>query len=148
MSSIAEGRRAIGPSSLHRHKLKANIMANGTYYTNEHEWIRVEGDVATIGITDHAQESLGEIVFFEAKDVGSRVSAGATAAVVESVKAASDIYAPVDGEILSVNPALADTPELINGAAESEGWLFTLRLSAPAQLDALMDRGAYLASIG
>lgn len=122
-------------------------MANRTYYTAEHEWISVDGDVATVGITDHAQEALGEIVFAEVKPVGKKFAAGEIAAVVESVKAASDIYAPVDGEILSANAALTEAPDLINKAAEGDGWLFTLRLSAPAQLDALMDRDAYLASV-
>ena len=122
-------------------------MANETYYTMEHEWIRVEGNVATVGITDHAQEALGEIVFVEVKDPGTRLAAGESAAVVESAKAVSEIYVPLDGEILSINGALADAPELINEAPEGDGWLFTLRLSAPSQLDPLMDRATYLASL-
>ena len=148
MSSSAEGDTVLTGLCLHHHQtLKANTMPHGTYYTTEHEWIRVDGDVATVGITDHAQEALGEIVFVELKDVGTRLVAGDAAAVVESVKAASDIYAPVDGEILSTNAALTEAPDLINRAAEGEGWLFTLRLSAPSQLDALMDRAAYLAFV-
>ena len=115
------------------------------YYTEEHEWIRVEGDEATVGITDFAQGQLGDIVFVELPDAGRRVTKGGEAAVVESVKAASDVYAPVDGEIVEPNPALADDPSLVNSDPEGEGWFFRLRLSNSSQLDGLMDADAYKA---
>ena len=115
------------------------------YYTEEHEWIRVEGDEATVGITDFAQGQLGDIVFVELPEAGRQVTKGGEAAVVESVKAASDVYAPVDGEIVEPNPALADDPSLVNSDAEGEGWFFRLRLADPSQLDGLMDADAYKA---
>ena len=115
------------------------------YYTEEHEWIRVEGDEAIVGITDFAQGQLGDIVFVELPEAGRRVTKGGEAAVVESVKAASDVYAPVDGEVIEPNPALADDPALVNTDAEGEGWFFRLRLSDPSQLDGLMDADAYKA---
>jgi glycine cleavage system H protein len=113
------------------------------YYTQEHEWISVEGDVATVGITDFAQGQLGDIVFVELPEAGRQVSKGGEAAVVESVKAASDVYAPVDGEIVEPNPALGDDPSLVNSDPEGEGWFFRLRLADTSQLDGLMDSGAY-----
>jgi glycine cleavage system H protein len=115
------------------------------YYTEEHEWIRVEGDEATVGITDFAQGQLGDIVFVELPEAGRQVTKGGEAAVVESVKAASDVYAPVDGEIVEPNPALGDDPSLVNSDPEGEGWFFRLRLADPSQLDGLMDAGAYKA---
>jgi glycine cleavage system H protein len=115
------------------------------YYTEEHEWIRVEGDEATVGITDFAQGQLGDIVFVELPEAGRRVTKGGEAAVVESVKAASDVYAPVDGEIVEPNPALGDDPSLVNSDPEGEGWFFRLRLSDESQLDGLMDSDAYKA---
>ncbi|HEX8308494.1 MAG TPA: glycine cleavage system protein GcvH [Allosphingosinicella sp.] len=115
------------------------------YYTEEHEWIRVEGDEATVGITDFAQGQLGDIVFVELPDAGRQVTKGGEAAVVESVKAASDVYAPVDGEIVEPNPALADDPSLVNSDPEGEGWFFRLRLADSSQLDGLMDSDAYKA---
>jgi glycine cleavage system H protein len=115
------------------------------YYTEEHEWIRVEGDRATVGITDFAQGQLGDIVFVELPEAGRRVTKGGEAAVVESVKAASDVYAPVDGEITEANPALGDDPSLVNSDPEGEGWFFRLRLADPSQLDGLMDADAYKA---
>jgi glycine cleavage system H protein len=115
------------------------------YYTQEHEWISVEGDVATVGITDFAQGQLGDIVFVELPEAGRQVTKGGEAAVVESVKAASDVYAPVDGEIVEPNPALGDDPSLVNTDPEGEGWFFRLRLADPSQLDGLMDAGAYKA---
>lgn len=118
-----------------------------TYYTKEHEWLRVDGDVATVGITAHAAEELGEIVFFEVTAQGA-IKQGDSAAVVESVKAASDIYAPVDGEVVESNPALADDPSLINSAPEADGWMFTMRLADASQLDDLLDAEAYKALIG
>ena len=115
------------------------------YYTEEHEWIRVEGSEATVAITDFAQGQLGDIVFVELPEAGRQVVKGGEAAVVESVKAASDVYAPVDGEIVEPNPKLADDPALVNSDPEGEGWFFRLRLSDPSQLDGLMDRDAYKA---
>ena len=113
------------------------------YFTKEHEWIRVEGDTATVGISDHAQEQLGDIVFAEVPEAGRRVTKGQEAAVVESVKAASDVYAPVSGEVIEGNPALADDPALINSDPEGQGWFFKLRLDDPGELDGLMDEAAY-----
>lgn len=115
------------------------------YYTEEHEWISVEGDEAIVGITDFAQGQLGDIVFVELPEAGRQVSKGGEAAVVESVKAASDVYAPVDGEIVEPNPALGDDPSLVNTDPEGEGWFFKLRLSDPTQLQGLMDADAYKA---
>jgi glycine cleavage system H protein len=115
------------------------------YYTEEHEWIRVEGDEATVGITDFAQGQLGDIVFVELPEAGRQVTKGGEAAVVESVKAASDVYAPVDGEIVEPNPALGDDPSLVNSDPEGEGWFFRLRLADPSQLDGLMDADSYKA---
>ena len=113
------------------------------YFTKEHEWIRVEGDVATVGISDHAQEALGDIVFAEVPVEGRSVSKGDDAAVVESVKAASDVYAPVSGDIIEGNGALSDDPALINRDPEGEGWFFKLKLSDPSELDGLMSEADY-----
>ena len=115
------------------------------YYTREHEWVRVDGDVATVGITDFAQGQLGDVVFVEIPDPGRQVAKGGEAAVVESVKAASDVYAPVSGEVIEGNQALVDDPALVNSGAEGDGWFFKLRLSDPSELDGLMDAGAYKA---
>jgi glycine cleavage system H protein len=115
------------------------------YYTEEHEWIRVEGDEATVGITDFAQGQLGDIVFVELPEAGRQVVKGGEAAVVESVKAASDVFAPVDGEVTEPNSALGDDPSLVNSDPEGEGWFFRLRLSDPSQLEGLMDADAYKA---
>jgi glycine cleavage system H protein len=113
------------------------------YFTRDHEWIRVEGDTATVGITNHAQEALGDIVFAEVPEGGRRVSKGQEAAVVESVKAASDVYAPVSGEVIESNQAVADDPALINRDPEGEGWFFKLKLDDPGEVDGLMDESAY-----
>jgi len=113
------------------------------YFTKDHEWIDVAGDTATVGITDYAQSQLGDVVFVEVPDAGRSLTQGGEAAVVESVKAASDVYAPVSGEVTEGNAALADTPDLVNTAPETDGWFFRMRLSDPGQLDALMDEGAY-----
>ena len=115
------------------------------YYSKEHEWVRVEGDTATVGITDFAQGQLGDIVFVEVPEAGRQVEQGGDAAVVESVKAASDVYAPLTGEVVEGNAALGDTPELVNSDPEGEGWFFKLKLSDPSQLDGLMDAAAYKA---
>ena len=113
------------------------------HYTEEHEWIRVEGDVATVGITDFAQGQLGDVVFVEIPEAGRQVEKGGEAAVVESVKAASDVYAPVSGEVVEGNNALVEDPSLVNSDPEGEGWFFRLRLSDPSELDGLMDAEAY-----
>jgi glycine cleavage system H protein len=113
------------------------------YFTKEHEWIRVDGDTATVGITDHAQEQLGDIVFAEVPEAGRRVAKGQEAAVVESVKAASDVYAPVSGEVVEGNAAVGDDPAIINRDPEGEGWFFKLKLDNPGELDGLMDETAY-----
>ena len=114
-----------------------------TKYTEEHEWVRVEGDIAVIGITPHAQDALGDVVFVELPDVGAKFAQKDVAGVVESVKAAADVYMPVDGEILEVNQALADDPSLANSDPMNAGWFFKVKLSDPTQLDALMDESAY-----
>jgi glycine cleavage system H protein len=113
------------------------------YFTKEHEWIRVDGDSATVGISNHAQEALGDIVFAEVPETGRRLAKGQEAAVVESVKAASDIYAPVGGEVTEGNAALGDDPALINRDPEGEGWFFKIKLADRGELDGLMDEGAY-----
>ena len=113
------------------------------FFTKDHEWIRVDGDVATVGISDHAQEALGDIVFAEVPDAGRSLNKGDDAAVVESVKAASDVYAPVGGEVIEGNAALADDPSLINRDPEGEGWFFKLKLSDASELDRLMSEADY-----
>ena len=113
------------------------------YFTGEHEWIKVEGDTATIGISDHAQQALGDIVFAEVPEQGRAVNKGDEAAVVESVKAASDIYAPIAGEVIMGNPALADDPSLVNRDPEVEGWFFKMTIADKDELDGLMDPDAY-----
>jgi glycine cleavage system H protein len=115
------------------------------YFTKDHEWIRLEGDVATVGITDHAQHALGDIVFAEVPDSGKQLKKGDDAAVVESVKAASDVYAPVSGEVIQGNGAIAEEPALINSDPQGNGWFFTMKLSDPSELDGLMDEAAYKA---
>ena len=116
-------------------------------YAKSHEWVRVEGDTAIVGITDHAQDQLGDMVYVELPEVGSQYAAGDACAVVESVKAASDVYAPVSGEVVEVNEALADSPELVNQDAYGDGWIMRLRLSDPAELDGLMDADGYAAYV-
>ena len=113
------------------------------YFTREHEWISVDGDTATVGISDHAQEQLGDIVCAEVPEAGRRLAKGQEAAVVESVKAASDIYAPVSGEVIEGNQAVAGDPSLVNSDPEGQGWFFKLRLDNPGELDGLMDQAAY-----
>ncbi|MDP4538675.1 glycine cleavage system protein GcvH [Qipengyuania sp. DY56-A-20] len=113
------------------------------YFTDEHEWIDVEGDTATVGITDYAQEQLGDIVFVELPDVGAALTKGKDAAVVESVKAASDVYAPISGEVTEANDALDDDPALVNSSPEEDGWFFKLTIADKAELDGLMDVKAY-----
>jgi glycine cleavage system H protein len=115
------------------------------YFTQEHEWISVDGETATVGITDFAQAQLGDVVFVEVPQAGATLQKGKEAAVVESVKAASDVYAPVSGEVTEGNAALEADPSLVNSAPEGEGWFFKLTLSDTSELDGLMDREAYQA---
>jgi glycine cleavage system H protein len=117
------------------------------YFTDEHEWIDVEDDVATVGITDYAQGQLGDIVFVELPEVGALIEQGKDAAVVESVKAASDVYAPITGEITEVNPALEDDPALVNSSPEDDGWFFRMTIADPGELDGLMDEDGYKAFV-
>ena len=119
-----------------------------TYYSEDHEWIRVEGGVATVGITDYAQEQLGDLVFVELPEVGKTLAKGDPSVVVESVKAASDVYAPVDGEVTAVNDALSSDPALVNSSATGDGWLWKMKLADEAQLSGLMDEAGYKAMIG
>ena len=117
-------------------------IAEGLKYSKDHEWVRVEGDTAYVGITDYAQHNLGEIVYVELPAVGASVSAGDVLGAVDSVKSASDIYTPVSGEVLQVNESLSDTPEKVNADAYAS-WIAALKLSDPSELDGLMDAAAY-----
>ena len=117
-------------------------------YTEEHEWLRTDGDIYVVGITEHATTQLGDLVFVELPDAGATVSKDDEIVVIESVKAASDIMAPVDGEITEVNEALAEDPSLANSDPLGEGWFFKIKPSDPSQLDELMDEAAYKALIG
>ena len=117
-------------------------------YAETHEWVRVEGDIATVGITDHAQHELTDIVFVELPHAGDTVTQGKGCAVVESVKAASDIYAPVSGDVLETNPALSDNPALVNDDPYGNGWFFKIRMSNPAELDKLKSPSDYKEQIG
>lgn len=117
------------------------------YFTDEHEWIEVDGTSATVGITDYAQSQLGDIVFAEVPAVGAKLTKGGDAAVVESVKAASDVYAPVSGTVIEGNDALADDPSLVNSDPEGAGWFFKIELDDASQLDGLMDADAYKAFV-
>ena len=114
-------------------------------YSEDHEWIKVDGDIATVGITQHAQDALGDVVFVELPEVGKTYAQKDTAGVVESVKAAADVYMPVSGEIVEINQALADEPSLANSDPMGAGWFFKVKLSDASQLDALMDEAAYKA---
>ncbi len=117
------------------------------YFTKDHEWIAVEGDEATVGITDYAQSQLGDITFVELPGEGSEVGKGDSASVVDSVKAASDVYAPVSGKVTVANAALEDQPELVNTDPEGEGWLWKMSLTDAAELEGLMDEAAYQAYV-
>lgn len=117
------------------------------YFTKDHEWIAVEGNAATVGITDYAQSQLGDITFVELPAEGSDVAKGDSASVVDSVKAASDVYAPVSGKVTAANTALEEQPELVNTDPEGEGWLWQMMLSDPAELDGLLDEAAYQAFV-
>lgn len=116
-------------------------------YASSHEWVRVEGDIAIVGITDHAQDALGDLVFVELPEVGDTVSAGDEAGVVESVKAASDIYAPVSGEIVAINEALSDAPEIVNTNPYHDGWMYKIRMRDVAELDDLLSAADYDAQV-
>ena len=125
----------------------SNIPAN-LKYASSHEWLRAEGDgIYTVGITEHAQELLGDMVFVELPEVGESVAQGDDVAVAESVKAASDIYAPVSGEIVAVNDALNDSPELVNSSPYEDGWMFKIKIADEAELGALLDAAGYQSSI-
>ncbi|MGC2854549.1 glycine cleavage system protein GcvH [Novispirillum sp. DQ9] len=113
------------------------------YFTEDHEWLRVEGDTATVGITEYAQQQLGDVVFVELPEVGKDVTQGGEAAVVESVKAASEVFSPVTGTVTAINDDLEGTPSLVNEDAQGAGWFFELTLSDPGELDSLMDQAAY-----
>jgi glycine cleavage system H protein len=117
-------------------------------FTKDHEWIEVAGDLATVGVTAYAAEQLGDVVFVELPEVGKTVKAGDPFAVVESVKAASDVYAPVSGEVVAANDALTGAPDTVNAAPEAAGWFARVKLSNPAEVEALMDRHAYEAFLG
>lgn len=119
-----------------------------TYFTEDHEWLRVEGGVATVGITDYAQEQLGDLVFVELPETGRKIAKGETAVVVESVKAASDVYAPADGEIVEANTALSSDPALVNSAPTGDGWLWKMKLADEGQLTGLLDEAGYKKLIG
>ena len=113
------------------------------YYTEDHEWVEVDGDIGTVGISEYAQSQLGDIVFVETPDEGKEIGKGDDVAVVESVKAASDVYSPVSGTVLEGNPALADTPELVNEDPEGDGWFYKLTLSDPSEVESLMNESQY-----
>ncbi len=117
------------------------------YFTEDHEWINVEGDVGTVGISKHAQEQLGDIVFVELPEVGATLTTGGDAAVVESVKAASEVYAPVDGEVVAVNEDLTSAPEKVNEDPEGAAWFFKVKLADPGAVSKLMDADAYKAFV-
>jgi glycine cleavage system H protein len=118
-----------------------------TRFTKDHEWVRLEGDVAVIGITDYAQSQLGDVVYVELPEIGRRVEHGKETAVVESAKAASEVYAPVSGEVVAVNDAIVEDPAKVNADAMGEGWFIKIRLADPKELDALMDDQAYQAFV-
>ena len=113
------------------------------YFTKDHEWIKVDGGIGTVGITDYAQHALGDVVFVEVPEAGRKVAKGGDAAVVESVKAASEVYSPVSGTVTEGNAELADQPALVNESPEDQAWFFKIELSNPSELDELMDRAAY-----
>lgn len=123
-------------------------VPNDLKYAKSHEWVRVEGGIATVGITDHAQHELTDIVFVELPKVGRTVKAGEACAVVESVKTASDIYSPVSGEVIEVNPKATDNPALVNTEPYTNGWFYKLKIANPGEVNALLDAGAYSTQIG
>jgi len=118
-----------------------------TRFTKDHEWVRLDGDIATVGITNHAQEALGDLVFVELPEPGREIAAAETVAVVESVKAASDVYAPLAGRVTEINPAIVDDPALVNRAPDGEGWFFKMTLADTSAFDALLDEAGYAAFV-
>ena len=120
----------------------SNVEA-GLKYSKEHEWVKVDGNIATCGITDYAQEQLGDVVFIEAPEVGTEVESGAAVSTIESVKAVSDIYAPLAGKVTEVNDALKDNPALVNSSAYNEGWLFKIEIADESSLDSLISDSEY-----
>ena len=116
-------------------------------FTKDHEWLRIEGDIATVGITQYAQEQLGDLVFVELPAPGSGFEPGSAAAVVESVKAASEVYAPISGEVTDVNQSIVDEPSLVNSDPMGKGWLFKMKIADPSQIETLMDESAYRALV-
>jgi len=118
------------------------------YFTEDHEWLHVEAGIATVGITDHAQDQLGDLVFVDLPQIGQSLTQGEAIAVVESVKAASDVYAPLDGEVTAINEALSADPSLVNSAAQSDGWLWKMKIGDESQLSKLLDEAGYKALIG
>ena len=127
--------------------MKSNVPPD-LKYAKSHEWVRVAGDIGTVGITDHAQHELTDVVFVELPPVGRKVKAGEACAVVESVKTASDIYSPVSGEIIEINPAVVSQPSLVNTAPSAEGWFYRIKLSRPGELGELLTPADYAAQIG
>jgi glycine cleavage system H protein len=125
-----------------------SIIPEQLRYATSHEWIKIEGETGTVGITDHAQHELSDVVYVDLPKVGAKFAAGGVVAVVESVKAASDIYSPVSGEVVEANAALVKNPELVNSDPYDAAWLYKIKLSTPAELDALKDAVAYKAQIG
>ena len=117
-------------------------------FTKDHEWLKIDGDVATVGITAHAAEQLGDLVFVQLPEVGTTLDKGQEAAVVESVKAASDVYAPLAGEVVAINEAIIDDPSIVNANPESDGWFYKLKLADVTSVDGLMDEAAYKALVG
>ena len=116
-------------------------------YTADHEWLKRDGDVVTVGITNHAAETLGDLVFVQLPEVGARFKVGEGAAVVESVKAASDVFAPLEGEVVEVNHAIVEDPSIVNREPQGAGWFFKLKAADPSAFDALLDEGGYLATL-
>ena len=123
-------------------------VEQGLKYTDTHEWVAVDGDTARVGISDHAQELLGELVYVELPEVGAEIAAGDEVCVVESVKAASDVYTPISGTVLEVNEALEGSPDLVNSDPYAKGWLFKIKLSKPSEAEAMMDTAAYQECLG
>ena len=117
-------------------------------FTKDHEWLRIEGEIATVGVTPYAQEQLGDLVFVELPQTGKKLEMGAAAAVVESVKAASDVYSPISGEVSEVNESIMQEPSLVNSDPMGKGWMFKLKIANAAEIEGLMDEAAYKSSIG
>jgi glycine cleavage system H protein len=123
-------------------------VREGLLYTEEHEWIKVEGDVGRVGVTDHAQKEMNDILYAEVPEVGRSLSKGETVGAMESVKTVADVYSPVSGEVVESNPDLEDSPQLINESPYDQGWFFVVRIEDPSELDSLMDANTYVDFIG